>query len=86
MPILRLLLLILLTSQEFAQAQTSYTGHGAESVPTEIVKKYAPPTLDSDLSRKINSLLDIRTPGSGILSPDGKRLFFGWRVTGTSQV
>ena len=31
-------------------------------------------------------MLDVRAPGPGVVSPDGKRLFFGWRVTGTSQV
>jgi dipeptidyl aminopeptidase/acylaminoacyl peptidase len=31
-------------------------------------------------------MLDVRAPGLGILSPDGKHLFFGWNVTGSSQV
>jgi dipeptidyl aminopeptidase/acylaminoacyl peptidase len=31
-------------------------------------------------------MLDLRAPGMGELSPDGKRLFFSWSVTGSSQV
>ena len=30
--------------------------------------------------------MDVRSPGGGQLSPDGKRLYFGWTVTGTAQV
>lgn len=77
----------LLTIHLAAQAQSaSYSGLGAESLPPEAVKKFAPPELDKTLARKIQSLMDIRTPGSGILTPDGKKMFFSWRVTGVSQV
>ncbi|NRF69060.1 S9 family peptidase [Aquincola sp. S2] len=31
-------------------------------------------------------MLDLRPPGAGVLSPDGKRLYFSWRVTGVDQV
>ena len=31
-------------------------------------------------------MLDLRAPGGGQLTPDGKTLFFTWRVTGTDQV
>jgi dipeptidyl aminopeptidase/acylaminoacyl peptidase len=30
--------------------------------------------------------MDLRSPGSGIVSPDGKKLYFTWTVTGTPQV
>ena len=64
----------------------SYTGHGAGSVRPEVVARYAPPPLDPASTRRIEALLDVRAPGLGIVSPDGRRLYFGWRITGTSQV
>ena len=48
--------------------------------------QYAPPPIPSALSEKIQSYLDIRAPGAGILSPDGKQVFFSWGVTGTPQI
>ena len=66
--------------------QPAYQGHGAESVPAEVIAKFAAPPLPSELSRKIQNLMDVRAPGGGVLSPDGKRLYFGWTVTGTPQV
>ena len=66
--------------------QPAYQGHGADSVPPEVIAKYVAPPLPSELSRKIQNLMDVRAPGSGTLSPDGKRLYFGWAVTGTPQV
>jgi dipeptidyl aminopeptidase/acylaminoacyl peptidase len=67
-------------------AQTPYSGHGAGSLPPEVVRKYAPPLLDPETSRRIQTMLDVRSPGLGIVSPDGSRLFFGWSVTGTPAV
>jgi protease II len=67
-------------------AQTPYSGHGAGSVPPEVVKKYAPPPLDPETSRRIQMMLDVRSPGLGMVGPDGKTLFFGWSVTGTPAV
>lgn len=64
----------------------SYSGHGAESVPPEVLARYAPPPLPPELSRKIQELMDIRSPGLGTVSPDGSRLFFSWSVTGSSQI
>jgi dipeptidyl aminopeptidase/acylaminoacyl peptidase len=66
--------------------QTGYQGHGADSVSPEVIARFAPPPLPSELSRKIQNLMDVRSPGGGQLSPDGKRLYFGWSVTGTAQV
>jgi dipeptidyl aminopeptidase/acylaminoacyl peptidase len=63
-----------------------YTGHGAGSVSPATLAKYAPPPLPADLTRSIQSMLDVRAPGMGLVAPDGKRLFFAWRVTGNSQV
>jgi len=67
-------------------AQTPYSGHGAGSLPPEVVKKYAPPPLDPGMSGRIQMMLDVRSPGLGIVSPDGKQLFFGWSITGTPEV
>jgi dipeptidyl aminopeptidase/acylaminoacyl peptidase len=70
-----------------ALAQTAtYSGHGASTVSPEVLAKFAPAPLPSDLSRKIQSLMDLRAPGMGEVSPDGTRLFFGWSVTGSRQV
>jgi dipeptidyl aminopeptidase/acylaminoacyl peptidase len=64
----------------------SYSGHGAGSVPADVIAKFAPPPLPADLSRSLQAMFDVRSPGTGEVSPDGKRLFFSWGVTGTSQV
>ncbi len=80
-----LALAALLTLPAAAQ-QTAYQGHGADSVPPEVLAKFVAPPLPSELSRKIQNLMDVRSPGGGQLSPDGKRLYFGWAVTGTAQV
>jgi dipeptidyl aminopeptidase/acylaminoacyl peptidase len=73
-------------ASESAPAPGSYTGLGVESVPPEVLARYAAPALKADESRRIQSMLDVRAPGAGMVSPDGKRLFFGWSITGTSQV
>ncbi|MBK9064621.1 MAG: S9 family peptidase [Acidobacteria bacterium] len=73
------------SSSAFSQ-QPGYSGHGAESVPASVVAKYAAPPLDGAVSRRIQTMLDVRSPGLGIVSPDGSSLYFGWRITGTSQV
>lgn len=66
--------------------EEAYKGYGAESVTASVLQKFAPPPLDPAMSRKIQSLLDIRAPGMGMIHPDGKRLYFTWRVTGITQV
>lgn len=66
--------------------KSSYQGIGTESVTPEVLKKFAPTPIPQDLSRKIQNYLDIRSPGLGMLTPDGKSLFFTWRVTGSSQI
>jgi dipeptidyl aminopeptidase/acylaminoacyl peptidase len=69
-----------------AQASAPYHGHGAQSVDDATLERYRPKPLPEELSRRIQALLDLRSPGSGALTPDGRTLFFGWRVTGTDQV
>jgi dipeptidyl aminopeptidase/acylaminoacyl peptidase len=63
-----------------------YKGHGADSIDPEVVKKFAPKPLPSDKLARIEALLDVRSPGMGQLTPDGKHLFFTWSVTGNRQV
>lgn len=69
-----------------AAAPKAYAGHGADSVPPEVIAKFAPTPLPSDVSRRIQAMLDVRAPVGSRISPDGKTLFFSWNVTGTPQV
>ena len=68
-----------------AQPQ-GYTGLGAESVTQEIIAKFAAPPLDQRVSRRIQTMLDVRGAGGGALTKNGQRMFFNWSVTGTPQV
>jgi len=68
------------------EAPKGYSGHGAASVDPAVLARYAPRPLDATLSRSIQQMLDVRAPGGGLPSADGRRLFFTWRVTGTTQV
>jgi dipeptidyl aminopeptidase/acylaminoacyl peptidase len=69
-----------------AQSQSGYAGHGAESVPREKLAKYAPPPLPPAVTRRIQTMLDVRGAALGTLSPDGRRLYFTWGITGTPNV
>ena len=64
----------------------TYQGHGAASVSKEVLERFAPTPIPADLSRKIQSYLDVRSPIGGTLTPDGKAIYFSWTVTGTRQV
>ncbi|MFN3455412.1 MAG: S9 family peptidase [Pseudobdellovibrio sp.] len=63
-----------------------YKGHGVDSVSTENLKKYAPESLNPEMTNKLRKMLDISSPGMGILSPNKKTLYFTWKVTGINQV
>ncbi len=67
-------------------SKTKYAGHGAGSISEETIQKYAPKPLPPEERRQIESMLDIRTPSLGVLSPDGKSMYVSWSVTGTNQV
>ena len=54
-----------------------YAGHGAESVPAEVIAKFAPTPLPGDVSRRIQAMLDVRAPIGSWISPDGKTLSSG---------
>jgi dipeptidyl aminopeptidase/acylaminoacyl peptidase len=64
----------------------SYTGHGAETIPPELLERFRPRPLAPEVARRIESLMDVRAPGIGMLSPDGKTLYFSWSITGTPQI
>lgn len=78
--------LILLASCAQKQKGAGYAGHGAESLPPQTIAKFAPKPLPEERLARIQSLLDVRTPSKGVLSPDGRALFVNWSVTGTSQI
>jgi len=80
--------LVVATTFVHAQAPSSppYSGHGAESVSREAIARYAPPALPPDVTGPIQRLLDVRGPSTGLVAPDGSRLFFNWSVTGTPAV
>ena len=73
-------------AQSASPSTATYSGHGAASVSKDILEKFAPKPLADTLSRKIQAMLDVRAPGAGALAPDGKSLYFSWRVTGVPQV
>jgi dipeptidyl aminopeptidase/acylaminoacyl peptidase len=65
---------------------TAYRGHGAETLPPEVLEKYKPGALPPEVTRRVQAMLDVRAPGAGVLSPDGRALFYTWTITGTRQV
>jgi hypothetical protein len=77
---------LVLLAGSTGQAQTPYTGHGASSLPLETIRKFGPAALDPAVSRRIQTMLDLRPPGLGQVTPDGKRLYFGWNITGAAAV
>jgi dipeptidyl aminopeptidase/acylaminoacyl peptidase len=68
------------------ETRPGYSGQGAESVSPEVVARYAPPPLPAEVRRRVQSMLDVRSPGAGAVTQDGGRMFFTWSVTGTTQV
>lgn len=85
-PLLRLFAVAAALTNLPALAQTSYAGLGAESVSAATLEQFRPKPLPPEISRRIQAMLDLRAPGSGVLSADGKRLYFSWRVSGSDQV
>ncbi len=65
---------------------STYSGIGAESVTAEDLARFAAPQLDGKVSRRIQTMLDVRGAGGGALTKNGQRMFFNWKVTGTTQV
>lgn len=73
-------------AKEAEPTSAAYSGHGIESVSPETIARFAPTPLASDVSRRIQAMLDVRAPVGARVSPDGKALFFAWTVTGTWQI
>jgi len=69
-----------------AKPPVTYSGLGADSVTAEDIAKFAARPLDGKISRRIQTMLDVRGTGGGALTRPGTRMFFNWRVTGTNQV
>ncbi|MBV9948053.1 MAG: PD40 domain-containing protein, partial [Myxococcales bacterium] len=67
-------------------AGSTYRGHGAESIAPEVLARYRPPPLPPEIASRVEALMDVRAPGAGRLSPDGKSLFFSWSITGVPQI
>ena len=59
-------------TEEAAPRAPGYSGHGVETIAPEVLAKYRPMPLSPEVSRRIESLMDVRAPGIGALSPDGK--------------
>src|SRR5580704_10540686 len=66
--------------------QAGYNGHGAETVPAALLERYRPRPAPADVVRRVEGLIDVRSPGIGAVSPDGKSLYFSWTITGVAQV
>ena len=64
----------------------SYQWHGEGSVPQKTLDKYAPQKIPTQLSKEIERALDVRAPGRGLLTENGKDYYFRWRVTGSNQL
>lgn len=74
------------TSMGGGQKEGAYHGHGAESVDPKVIAAFAPPPLAQEMVRKVRKILEVSAPGLGLLSPDGKTLYFTWTVSGVAQV
>lgn len=83
---LSIALYFLISFSLYNKVLAQYSGHGADSISAETLKKYAPPSLDIVMTNKLKKMFDVTSPGMGMLSPDKKTLYFTWRVTGISQV
>lgn len=76
-------LLLLLSLNSHA---STYSGLGAESLSKETIQKFAAQDLEPSIRERIQNLLDVRSPGMGMLHPNKKNLYFTWRITGSNQV
>ena len=47
----------------------AYSGLGAGSVTPEVLARFRPTPLPEAISQRVQSLLDLRAPGAGMLSP-----------------
>nr|MBA2543812.1 S9 family peptidase [Deltaproteobacteria bacterium] len=92
------LFVVVLSSVAFADSQQpqpskqqppsnpGYSGHGANSVSEKEIAKYLAPQLPDTVARRIQTMLDVRGAGGGIMTAKGDRMVFNTRITGTSQI
>lgn len=73
-------------SKNSKSSTPAYTQFGIESVAKDDLKKYAPREIDSALKNKLSQYLDIQSPLAAILHPNGKDLYFNWRISGYQQI
>lgn len=74
------------TANGATASAAGYAGHGEGSVDAATIAQFAPPALPVELSRRIQTLLDLRGVGGGHVVGAGKQMFFNWNITGSSQV
>jgi dipeptidyl aminopeptidase/acylaminoacyl peptidase len=67
-------------------AAAGYTGLGADSLSPEEIAKFAAPSLDQQVSRRMQAMLDVRGAGSGAITTKGDRMYYTSSVTGSPQV
>jgi len=67
-------------------ASAQYSGHGTDSVTAETLKKYTAPALAPAMANKLTKMMEVASPGMGMLSPDKKTLYFSWKVTGQYHI
>lgn len=67
-------------------SSTNYKGLGAQSISDESLNKYTAKSLPGAVTERIQSYLDLKTPGMAVTTEDAKSLFFNWRITGNSQI
>ncbi|MGF1486748.1 MAG: S9 family peptidase [Prochloraceae cyanobacterium] len=79
-------LLFALSIASIAEAQENNPGLRQDSITKADIKRYPPTAVSPEVAASVESILDIRSPGSGVLSPDGEKLYFNWNVTGVTQV
>ena len=79
-------LLFTACATEHGQTSKDYRGLGAESVSLETLAKFAPPRLDPKVANDVRHLLEVQSPGLGMIAPLENALYFSWGVTGVSQI
>lgn len=83
----RSLLIALYLAPSLAAADAkAYKGLGAESVSQADLARFAPPALAPNVSRRIQTMLDVRGAPAGIVTGKGNRMFFSSALTGSLQV
>jgi protease II len=72
---------------EKKSAGGNYSGYGSGSVDEKTIKAFAAPTLPPQVSTFVRNIVELQSPGAGMISPGNKKeLFFTWAVTGTAQI